>query len=278
TYAMLCLSAPVFVVTMIARTESPPIEPPITDKKPDKPLKQIKNYRLMSRKDRIKFVIRCLLCIICIFGLSFHASKLVSQYVWGQTIVNVKVDKIKYNKIPGVTICYPRFLSMRRLSKLNRELETDFIEYTNILKSVNDTDFANETLRQKILDIYWEKFMNSNIPYEVPVHDLFDNYTIPFRFPKRSLYQFEKYKDYVGIYDDYDTEYAIEIEAKGTVRVGSQKSIVRLRDYAPVESLAMSFRGDQYKCYTFFSELEEKWRKIRLNLNYIAIEIHNDYH
>lgn len=214
--------------------------------------------------------------MICIFGLSFHASKLVTQYVWGQTVVNVKVEKIKYNKIPAITICYPRFLSMKKLSEYIPDIRQDFIEYKSIIETVNDSDYQNKTLKQKISDIYWERFMNTNIPFEVPVHDLFDNFTLPFRFPKRSLYQFEKSKDYFGVYDDFETEYAIEIEAKGTIKSGKNKSIARLRDTNPVESVAMSFRGDQYKCYTFFSELKEKWRKVQMNLNYIAIEIHHD--
>ena len=237
-----------------------------------------KTYKKMSSKERFKLLLKVIVCLICLFGLSFHASILISQFVWGQTVVNVKVEKIKYNKIPAITICYPRFLSMKGLAEANPDLWPDFESYKSIIRNVTHADYSNETLKQKITEIYWEKFMNTNIPFDTPVYDLFENYTIPFRFPKRSLYQFEKFKDYYGVYDDFETEYAIEIEAKGTVRgTGKTKTIVRIRDTNPVESVAMSFRGDQYKCYTFFSELDEKWRKVRLNLNYIAIEVHHNW-
>jgi len=228
----------------------------------------------MAHKDKVKLFLRIILFLICISGLTYQASRLVSQYIRGQTVVNIRVEKLRYSKIPAITICYPRFISMEKMVKLYPEVRPAYDEYQNIINSANETDYDNEDLKKKLEDIYKNNFTRLNKHFDIPVYQLFDDMSIPFNFTKRSLSQFKK-SYFTGIYETEETEYSVEIQANGMVN-DFNKSLDYMRDYTPIESIAMTNRGVGYKCYTFFSELNEKWRKIKINLNFISIQINHD--
>ncbi len=228
----------------------------------------------MTYKDKLKLFLRVILFFICISGLTYQASRLVSQYIRGQTVVNIRVEKLRYSKIPAITICYPRFISMEKFVELFPESSQAFDEYQNLINSVNETDYDNKDLKKEMEDIYEHNFTRLNKHFDLPVYELFDELSLPFNFPKRPLSQFKK-SYFTGIYETGETEYSIEIQANGKVK-DFNTSLDYMRDYTPIESIAMTNKGVGYKCYTFFSELNKKWRKIKINLNFISIQINHD--
>ena len=84
----------------------------------EKRAKSIKLKRGLSRlTSRSRRIIRYLIIIFCVFGLVFQTTKLFLQYSSGQTVVNIKIEKNKYNRIQAITICYPIMVSMESMAQ-----------------------------------------------------------------------------------------------------------------------------------------------------------------
>ena len=133
-----------------------------------------RKFDTLSTKSRIKIIIRFLIIFGCVTGLATQATQLIYQYIDGQTVVNIKIEQIKYNKIPSITICYPRSLSMERMAEKYDKLKPIYEEYKNIMKNVNNSDYRDKNLTEKLRDIYWENFTKPIESLEIPINELFD--------------------------------------------------------------------------------------------------------
>jgi len=77
-----------------------------------------------------------LVTLICVMGLTYQTSQLCLQYTSGQTVVNMKVEKIGYSQLPAITFCYPFFVSMEKLANIYPELKNDFEAYIKTMRNL----------------------------------------------------------------------------------------------------------------------------------------------
>jgi hypothetical protein len=65
----------------------------------------------------------------------------------GKALTNIEMEKIGFNKITAITICYSQLVSLEKLAKNFPVLETDFEQYQNIINPMeNEENFINKTL------------------------------------------------------------------------------------------------------------------------------------
>ena len=86
--------------------------------------------------------------IICSLGLTFHSSDLLAQHLSGKTVVDLNVSRRYEETLPGITICYPIALSMKRTAKLNDRTMRYHEEYDRLIKEL-DANFTRKNLKNK---------------------------------------------------------------------------------------------------------------------------------
>ena len=163
---------------------------------------------------------------------------------------------------------------MEKFVKIYPEMKPIYEEYLNIINNVNDTDFSNETLKENLISIYRKNFIETHKEYELPIYELFDKLSIPFRFPKKTLHELETN----GSYNSNKFDISIEVIAYGIPDNDPNKEMKGVNDENPIESIKMYKYSGGFKCYTFFSNLNETWRQLKLDFNFITIHIHHDKH
>ncbi|CAG2110537.1 unnamed protein product [Medioppia subpectinata] len=170
---------------------------------------------------------------------------LTTQYMSGQTLVNIKVEQIKYNKIPSVTVCYPRLLSMKRLAKTYAHTYgQQYKSYLNKMRIIA-RGFIKENHR---------------------LRDLFD-LSIPYHYGEKKSSVFNKEKV---------TEFAIDIRVKG-IRLFHKNmtlNVIEITDTDPIESIVLPDGRQGFKCFTFFSQMKPKWREYQIELRVMHINIY----
>ena len=216
---------------------------------------------LSQLSPRTQRIIRYSIIILCVFGFFFQTTLLFIQYFKGQTVVNIRVERDKYNSIPAITICYPAMVSMERTAQKYPQMKPLFDEYKVMLKHMSEDDYKNKTLGQHLNSIY-ENF--SMFTYDhANINELFD-LSIPFNLPR-----IENPSNYSN------PEIPITISVWG-MRLYSNGSVqqIGLMDTTPVESIRYSdsFSSDS-KCFTFFSYLNETFREISIDLQWILLSV-----
>ena len=89
-----------------------------------------------------------ILYVSCICGFLNQCYNLYSDYMSGKTVVNIKVETILNQTLPGITICYPYFHLPETLGEnktILRELKQNYEDYFNYEKTLD-----NSTLKQNI--------------------------------------------------------------------------------------------------------------------------------
>ena len=167
-------------------------------------------------------------------------------------IYTSRYEKIKYDGIPGITICIPTSFIMNGLTERYPELKTMYDNYTKLMEYIksnesklNISDYKRALIATKHMYKY---FTDYYFDKKLPISDLFDqNITIPMVF---------------------------NVEFEGLDKDGNEFHLV---DSDPIISSVGEARGYKPKCFTFFSQLKPKWRRNDLSTNLIKIGLrHND--
>ena len=207
-----------------------------------------RGFSLSQLSSRTRRIIRYSLIVLCVLGLALQTTELFSQYLNRETVVNIKVEKNKYNSIPAITICYPKMLSMEKTAQKYPELKPLFDEYKKRMENVSENDYKNETFVKEMNNLYDDKFSEFAFKKST-IKELFE-LSIPF------LTQGE----------------GISTQVAG-MRLYSNGSLedVRVDDTNPVPSIAINEYGFCVKCFTFFSHLNETFREISIDIQSIEL-------
>ena len=227
----------------------------------EKNVKTSVKKHLSQLSPRSRRIIRYSIIVLCVFGLSFQTTKLFIQYSKGQTVVNIKIGTINYNSIPAITICYPAMVSMERTAQKYLQMKPIFDECKAILKNMTEDDYKNVSLRQHLESIY--KNFSMFTYYQANIRELFD-LSIPFHLLRNENYSKKT-----------DPEVPISINVWG-MRLYSNGSVqhIKLSDTTPVQSVQYHDFGDgDYKCFTFFSHLNETFREIQIDIQWILLSV-----
>ena len=77
---------------------------------------------MLTGHDNVKgFRILCKIIfgMICLTGMIYQTSNLVSVYMKGKTIVNLEIGFIFNDTLPAITLCYPFALSIKKSAEIN---------------------------------------------------------------------------------------------------------------------------------------------------------------
>ena len=75
-----------------------------------------KKKSLFVKKISAKRVLQIICVTICLICFSLQISQLVEIYLSGKTIVENRVERLKYSQLPAMTICLPTFIDMNRFA------------------------------------------------------------------------------------------------------------------------------------------------------------------
>ncbi len=101
------------------------------------------------------------------------------------------MEKIGFNKIPAITICYPQLVSLEKLAKNFPVLETDFEGNQNIINPMeNEEDFINKTL--EIYEIIRRMIKRSD--KRKGNYETLESISISFFGKKKKFSNYESYK------------------------------------------------------------------------------------
>ena len=194
--------------------------------------------RRTRRTRRTRRIIRYLIIVLCVWAFIINTALLFIQYSKRQTVVNIKIETIKYNRIPAITICYPAMVSMERTVQKYPELRPLFDEYKNKMKDISENDYKNKTVVEKLNNLYRQKFTSFAIE-KSNVKDFYD-LSIPFSI------------NCGGINDqDHERISPIDITVKG-MRLYSNESVEKfeitdetrsMEDYSPAPTLSDKLQG-----------------------------------
>ena len=210
-------------------------------------------------KINLKIIIKYSITAIFIICFIYQTTELMSEYMSGRTVINIKYGRESNESIPGITICYPCYLSMEGAIQLNPKLGSVFRDYKTLN---NDNVSLKNSQADKLNKLYLEIY--ENITNSHSIFDLMDKFSIPF-----------------NISSDKELKPFINVTAFGFVRTSDTLGIdyISHTDVNPIESFA--FIREIHipcisKCFTFFSSLNQKWQGLNFALNYMLIEIEHD--
>ena len=79
----------------------------------------------------MKNIPKNIFAFVCLCGLVYQTVILYSEYMSGNTVVNIKVDRILNETIPAITVCFDAFASLERVSQLSPHLANLSYGYIN---------------------------------------------------------------------------------------------------------------------------------------------------
>ena len=202
----------------------------------------------------MKNIPKNIFAFVCLCGLVYQTVILYSEYMSGNTVVNIKVDRILNETIPAITVCFDAFASLEMVSQLSPHLANLSIDY------MNERDrFLNNRSIGRAKAVHYRNVL------EIELNKLFDNMTV-WKFYDEITIQFNKHfevqlhghsmikENYPDLFHGFDS-----IILKG----------------APIESFGEIH--DRYKCFTFFSALQKQWRDFKINIKSIFFQILRPY-
>ena len=151
---------------------------------------KIENYqsKIGPRQNLCKNKFKMFLQIICVIGCSlcftYQTFQLVTIYLSGDTVVEVRNEKIKYSQIPAVTICLPTLIDMRRFFEVYRDntkiegLEEAHKTYQTLeslpIEKWNQTDHQEHNqLHLKMFELFHQAKVNlSDVFDKVSIRDI----------------------------------------------------------------------------------------------------------
>ena len=204
-----------------------------------------------------------LLQVTCAVGLIVQVVMLVVQFAQYKTVVNVDLESGEYHTLPALTVCLPIYLSVRKVvekySNVSEIIEAHQ-QYENSLANI--TRLSNDAqFRDQLNSLYLDKFVAFVEKQDLSVDEL-SKLTVPYRQPYSSEgILFKVYATGSQIVEDGNSQFKTE------------------RDKKPIESVL--FGHEDYKlkrkCFTFFSQLNEKYRDYKFRLDEMGIKVSSLY-
>ena len=184
---------------------------------------------------------------ISVIGLGLHSTQLFGQYMSGKTVINMEVGRRYEDTLPGITICYPIALSMKRTAKLNDNTMTYYEVYDKLINKL-DKNFTEKNLEyvKDELQILQNKTNYELEKWQGSMLDYFDNYTV-----------------------DHNQ---ITMEEDNKIHQGKWIEDDKSRLIKPIESY-VHFGTQQSKCFSYFTMLQKEWRSFLTSFTMIILAI-----
>lgn len=177
--------------------------------------------------------------MLCLFGFAYQFTILYMEYMSGETINQVVIKSVLPDHLPGVTICFPGLISLKKLSRFNYETHKIYNEYLILIedfKALNEND--NNDVKSKINELYYGILPVMILKLNISLHDLLANYSI----------------DYMD-----------------NVEIWAGEFVTR-----PIESVRMYRNWNillMQKCITYFSALDTDIRQFRRSYDVLYIDM-----
>ena len=214
---------------------------------------QIKKIKLESSNINFKLIIRAICTLICCSFFVYESYQLVSLYVSEKTFVENRVERIKFSQLPAITVCLPTFMDMKKwagyfMNKSDnpeyQKFYQQFLGWEN--RTVNWTGGEDHEGFQRHL--YWNFQWNAykkNME-DIPLTDLLEKVSVDVKI---------RYKIPAIVFN----------ESKVRHKMADPKKIHSLVPYS-----------EPKKCITLFSDFDENFRNIRLDLINMEIQFQHN--
>ena len=229
-------------------------------------MKFLKMYSIIERALNFNFIFKLISRFVCLLGLIYHTTLLITQYCQGETTANILIKRNVNNILPAITICYPYALSFKKISELDTKYEKLYRIYLDHMKDYDPEENKSSNLLDAIRFIYEnasDDVLSRISLKEFDLAQILKEYTIDL---------FDKHGEMLItiMINEEPTESCPDgHKAKWQEYIG-----------APVESFIIppNFRMKYpvLKCFTFFSALQARWRNIELLIDLIHIRIKYD--
>ena len=129
-----------------------------------------------------RFVSNLGLGIVCLTGFLYQTFLLLEDFISGKTVVTLKIERLRNESLPAITLCFENFASFEKLAKNDHQLNELYINYTKILEEFNaradnKTDPDQET-KIELERIYYRA--TPELDYsKIPPYHILTNYSIP---------------------------------------------------------------------------------------------------
>ena len=152
-------------------------------------LKNNSFYKRVSELKKVKNIPSSLLnfgiILVCLSGLLYQSYDLVNQYISGETVVSLKLERLETKPLPAFTICLPKFLSLKKASEFDSVNNKLYMNYTRLLEEYwnNDTTLNNtipkdKDLNSKLAGLYLQ-IRNRIIKANLSAIDVLANFSVP---------------------------------------------------------------------------------------------------
>ena len=216
---------------------------------------KIKKIKLDSTKINLKLTLKVICTLICCSIFVYESHQLVSLYVSEKTFVENRVERIKFSQLPAITVCLPTFMEMKKWAGYfmnksdNPEYQKyyqEFIDFEN--KTMNRTGPLDSDLESFQKQIYsnfqWNAFTKNM--EDIPLTDLLEKVSVNVKV---------RYKIPAIVFN----------ESKVRHKMADPKKIHSLVPYS-----------EPKKCITLFSDFDENFRNIRLDLINMEIQFQHN--
>ena len=208
-------------------------------------------------------IVNLILILICLCGFVYQVYLILTQYMLGKTVVNIDVKRLRAQPLPAITVCVETSLSITKLSKLNENNQLLYQDYMKVL---------NESITTKRL----KKFKNLT---EDVTFDLRQKYS-------KIRDDNAKMKDLQDLFDLSITPESIKVMIFG--KIVSDKSLLNqtfklegdkkfILNKTPIGSFIISNVRSLWKCFTYFSALDQYWNTFIFDLDYLQLYILNNH-
>ena len=197
--------------------------------------------KFKDRKEILK-MFRVFAWILCLSGFLYQTSQLVSLFFSGKTIAENRVEKLKFTKLPAITICLPFFMSFQRFSETYPQYQQLYKNYTHLVKrnKWDKQDYSN-------YDQFFETFLKAYKDEQVPIGKMFELA--------------------INYLDDFHVDITVFDEQDQLIYISEKRKWFRSLWVNAVPRI----------CFTTFSDLDDKYRVYKTQMREINIEIrHNN--
>ena len=177
-----------------------------------------------------------LITFFCTFGFTYHTISLTKEYLSGKTAVKLFIGSLLEEGLPAITIC-PGYMAIDKIANLSQPLKSLYEDYVRL-------DINSPNYKFKKFSIYTQarQIVNGMLKNgDLTIGEMFYNYTKNYRYEKPTI------KIFV---DDINI------------------------DSNPIESFVLTF--ESWKCYTFFSHLDQVWKDMKIYFKQIRIMLKFD--
>jgi len=194
----------------------------------------------------------------------YQFSKLTELYLNFNTIVNTKIEQIKFSELPAITVCYPIILSKDKIIEECENIFNSYLEFSQLKyvrrNTSNKSDefdyrtYEKESIRLSNL-IEKTSIECENQIYKKLVIQLY-NYSITFNMNGNQF------------------KHLIEAKAYGRVRDKfTNIKYTHIQNMNPIKSFTAINDERPNKCFTFFSKFNSRRDEFVMDLSHFEIEI-----